>query len=175
MARHEMEQRQVILKSILGRDADSRNIEISDLTPTTISGGITRDHLIELARQNPTAVKMAEADDSKSEISLKLEQENYIPDFDFGYTYQKTGPGFRDYYMLSVGAKIPLYFWRKQKPAVEQAALERESAKEQLRTAANCPLLALNYNSHIRKAHQCSGSQFLVRHLLRETLPSYTP
>jgi outer membrane protein TolC len=58
-----------------------------------------------------------------------------IPDFSAGYTYQKTGPGFRDYYMLSLGAKIPLYFWRKQKPAVEQAVLERESAKERLRAS----------------------------------------
>ena len=100
-----------------------------------ISDQIDRDRLIELAAQNPTAVRMAEADAGKSEISLKLAQEDYIPDFNAGYTYQKTGPGFRDYYMLSLGAKIPLYFWRKQKPAVEQAALERESAKERLRAS----------------------------------------
>ena len=135
MTRQEMAQRQVTLKSILGRDLDSRNIEITDLTPTVISAGIDRDRLVELAAQNPTQVRMAEADAAKSEISLKLAQEDYIPDFSAGYTYQKTGPGFRDYYMLSLGAKIPLYFWRKQKPAVEQAALERESAKERVRAS----------------------------------------
>ena len=32
--------------------------------------------------------------------------------------------------MLTLGAKIPLYFWRKQTPAIEQAALEAESARE---------------------------------------------
>ncbi len=133
MARQESAQRQVTLKSILGRDLDSRNIEISDLAPTVISAGMDRSHLIELAAQNPTAIKIAQAEASKSEISLKLAQEDYMPDFSAGYTYQKTGPGFRDYYMLSLGAKIPLYFWRKQKPAVEQAALERESARERLR------------------------------------------
>ena len=135
MTRQEMAQRQITLKSILGRDADSRNIEISDLAPTVISAGTDRNRLVELAAQNPTEVRMAEADASKSEISLKLAQEDYIPDFSAGYTYQKTGPGFRDYYMLSLGAKIPLYFWRKQKPAVEQAALERESARERLRAS----------------------------------------
>jgi outer membrane protein TolC len=133
MARQEMAQRQVTLKSILGRDPDSRNLEISDLAPTTVSTQMDRNRLLELAAQNPTAVRMAEAEASKSDTSLKLAQEDYIPDFSLGYTYQKTGPGFRDYYMLSLGAKIPLYFWRKQKPAVEQAALERESAKERLR------------------------------------------
>jgi cobalt-zinc-cadmium efflux system outer membrane protein len=133
MAREETAQRQITLKSILGRDPDSRNIEIPNLVPTTISDRIDRDHLLDLAGQNPSQIKMAEADASKSEISLELAQEDYIPDFDAGYSYEKTGPGFRDYYMFSLGAKIPLYFWRKQKPAVEQAVLERESANERLR------------------------------------------
>jgi cobalt-zinc-cadmium efflux system outer membrane protein len=135
MSRQEMAQRQVTLKAILGRDADTRDLEVANLTPTVISYGIDRDRLIEMAAQNPTQVRMAEADASKSDISLKLAQEDYVPDFSAGYSYQKTGPGFRDYYMLSLGAKIPLYFWRKQKPAVEQAALERESAKERLRAS----------------------------------------
>jgi outer membrane protein, heavy metal efflux system len=135
MTRLEMAQRQVTLKSIIGRDLDSRNIEITDLAPTVISDRIDRDRLIELAANNPAPVRMAEADARKSDISLKLAQEDYIPDFTAGYSYQKTGPGFRDYYMLSLGAKIPLYFWRKQKPAVEQAALERESAKQRLRAS----------------------------------------
>ncbi len=133
MAREETIQRQITLKAILGRDPDSRDIEIPDLVPTTISDRIDRNYLVELAGKNPTQVKMAEANASKSEVSLKLAQQDYIPDFDAGYSYQKTGPGLRDYYMLSFGAKIPLYFWRKQTPAVEQAALERESARERLR------------------------------------------
>jgi outer membrane protein TolC len=133
MAREETIQRQITLKSILGRDPDSRNIEIPKLVPTAISDRINRDHLLALAGQNPTQVKMAEADASKGEISLQLARQDYLPDFDVGYSYEKTGPGSRDYYMFSLGAKIPLYFWRKQKPAVEQAALERESANERLR------------------------------------------
>jgi outer membrane protein TolC len=64
---------------------------------------------------------------------LKLAHQGYWPDFTVGYSYLKTGPGFRDYYILSVGAKLPLYFWRKQTPAIEQAALEAESARQQTR------------------------------------------
>lgn len=64
---------------------------------------------------------------------LVLARKGYIPDFSLGYMYQKTGPGIRDYYMLTVGAKIPLYFWRKQTPAIEQAALELASARSQIR------------------------------------------
>ena len=64
---------------------------------------------------------------------MKLAHQGYWPDFTVGYLYEKTGPGFNDYYMLSLGAKVPLYFWRKQTPAIEQAALEAESAREQVR------------------------------------------
>jgi outer membrane protein, heavy metal efflux system len=64
---------------------------------------------------------------AQSDAALAIAKRDYVPDFNVGYAYQKTGPGFRDYYMLTLGMKVPLYFWRKQTPAVEQAALEKES------------------------------------------------
>ena len=76
---------------------------------------------------------MARAMEAKSEEALKLAHQNYVPDFSVGYMYQKTGPGLRDYYMLTLGAKIPLYFWRKQTPAVEQAAFDRDAARNETR------------------------------------------
>src|SRR5262249_19111139 len=63
-----------------------------------------------------------------SAAALAVAKRDYIPDFNVGYAYQKTGPHMRDYYTLTLGMKVPLYFWRKQTPAVEQAALEKESA-----------------------------------------------
>jgi outer membrane protein, heavy metal efflux system len=133
MTRQEMGERQAALKAILGRDIDSRNIAIPEIAPTTIS--LDRAQLTELAAAGATEIRAAEAMKEKSEASLKLARADYIPDFSLGYMYQKTGPGFRDYYMLTLGAKIPLYFWRKQRPAVEQAALEREAAKDRVRAS----------------------------------------
>jgi cobalt-zinc-cadmium efflux system outer membrane protein len=72
---------------------------------------------------------------ARSDDALALARHDYIPDFSIGYMFQKTGPGLRDYYMLTLGAKVPLYFWRKQKPAVEQASLEKEAAIYQVRAA----------------------------------------
>src|SRR4029077_18102855 len=71
--------------------------------------------------------------EARSAEALKLAHRGYWPDFTVGYSYEKTGPGFRDYYMLNLGAKVPLYFWRKQTPAIEQAALEAEPAHQQTR------------------------------------------
>jgi outer membrane protein TolC len=68
--------------------------------------------------------------EDRSDAALAIARRDYIPDFNVSYAYQKRGPGFSDLYMLTLGVKVPLYFWRKQTPAVEQAALEKESVLE---------------------------------------------
>ena len=127
----EEDQGQLELKQMLGRDPDSPNIDI---------GGVEATHLdldsAEVARLSDAGSPELAADramEARSAEALKLAHQGYWPDFTVGYSYQKTGPGFRDYYMLNLGAKVPLYFWRKQTPAIEQAALEAESAREQTR------------------------------------------
>ena len=121
------------MKATLGRDPDSPDIEVGDIAPSNPdldSSALQQLPLEKLPIERSPELKMAEAMEAGSADALKLARANYYPDLSVGYAYQKTGPGLRDYYMLSLGAKIPLYFWRKQTPAVEQAALERESASE---------------------------------------------
>ncbi|MGB6552945.1 MAG: TolC family protein [Candidatus Binataceae bacterium] len=121
------------LKAMLGREQDSRDIEIADIAPTTLKLGETE--IAAAADAASPDLKMAQTALARSENALEMARHDYWPDFDVSYMYQKTGPGFADYYMLSIGAKIPLYFWRKQTPAVEQAALEKQSAQSALRAA----------------------------------------
>ena len=92
--------------------------------------------------------------------ALSLAHKGYIPDFTLGYSYEKTGPGFRDYYMLTLGAKIPLYFWRKQTPAIEQAALEVSAARSRIRAheldagaSAEDQLVAIHASGRILKIY----------------------
>lgn len=125
MNQAEFQQGQATLKAILGREQDSANIEIGEVTPTPLS--ISDSRLRDLALANSATLQQAGAMEEQSEAALAIAKRDYVPDFNVGYAYQKTGPGFHDYYMLSLGLKIPLYFWRKQTPAVEQASLEKES------------------------------------------------
>jgi cobalt-zinc-cadmium efflux system outer membrane protein len=119
------------LKAMLGREQDSRNIGIPDIEPTELKLGEAQ--IAAAADAGSPDLKLAQTALARSRNALEMARHDYWPDFDIGYAYQKTGPGFSDYYMLTVGAKIPLYFWRKQTPAVAQAALEQESARSQLR------------------------------------------
>jgi cobalt-zinc-cadmium efflux system outer membrane protein len=125
MNHEEFEQGEANLKAILGREQDSANIEIGEITPTILS--ISDRRLRELAIANSPALQQAHAMEEQSDAALAIAKRDYVPDFNVGYAYQKTGPGFRDYYMLSLGVKVPLYFWRKQTPAIEQASLQKES------------------------------------------------
>ena len=121
----EFQQGQVSLKAILGREQESPNIEIGDIRPTIIA--VSDSQLRQLALAKSPTLQQANAMEGQSDAALAIAKHDYVPDFNVGYAYQKTGPEFRDYYMLTLGMKVPLYFWRKQTPAVEQAALEKES------------------------------------------------
>jgi outer membrane protein, heavy metal efflux system len=129
MHHQEEDQEQLDLKQLLGRDPDSRNIEIGDIEVTHLQ--IDSSQLTSLASSGSPDLAANRAMEARSAEALKLAHQGYWPDFTVGYTYEKTGPKFRDYYMLNLGAKVPLYFWRKQTPAIEQAALEAESARQQ--------------------------------------------
>ncbi len=129
--REELGQGQAALKALLGREIDSRDLEVGEVAPSRFA--IAPERLRELVKEHAPEILRLRALEARGRTSLKLARADYVPDFSVGYMYQKTGPGFRDYYMLTLGAKIPLYFWRKQRPAVEQATLERETARHQLR------------------------------------------
>jgi outer membrane protein TolC len=131
MHRQEEDQEQIELKQLLGRDSDSPNIAIGDIEMTGLQ--LDSSRIGELAATGSPELGASRAMEARGAETLKLAHQGYWPDFTVGYSYEKTGPGFRDYYMLNLGAKVPLYFWRKQTPAIEQAALEAASAREQTR------------------------------------------
>lgn len=124
-------QHQAVLKAILGRDVDSHNVEIGEVEPSVLR--LSASELRQLAGSASPEVQMEQSLEQRNEQALKLAHKGYIPDFSVGYMFQRTGPGRRDYYVLTLGAKIPLYFWRRQTPAIEQAALELGAVRAQLR------------------------------------------
>lgn len=126
MSRADFQAGEANLKAVLGREQDSADIAIDDVKPGALP--LNDQRLRELAIDNSPDLRQATEMEQSSDAALEIARRNYVPDFNVGYAYQKTGPGFRDYYMLTLGATIPLYFWRKQTPAVEQAALEKESS-----------------------------------------------
>ena len=131
MHHQEEDQEQIQLKQLLGRDPDAPNIAIGDIPATHLE--IDSLQIAQLVGSRSPDLAADRAMEARGAEALKLAHQGYWPDFTIGYSYEKTGPGFRDYYMLNLGAKVPLYFWRKQTPAIAQAALEADSARQQTR------------------------------------------
>ena len=154
----EMQQRQGDLKAALGRDLNSPNVVVANVERTRVD--LSDLQLGQAVRDHSTDVRMDRAAAERSEKALSLARKGYIPDFTLGYAYQKTGVGIPDYFMLTVGSRIPLYFWRKQTPAIEQAALELSAARSQVRAheldagaSAENELVAIRTSDRILKIY----------------------
>ena len=78
------------------------------------------EELTELARANSPTLKVQEREIDRRQYSLELAKKEYFPDFTFGFTYLQR-EGNPEMYGVEAKARLPLYFWRKQKPEVDAA------------------------------------------------------
>ncbi len=63
-------------------------------------------------------------------VGIERSKKEYRPDFNFSFQWQKNGAPFADYYMATAEVKVPLYFWRKQRLGVEEAAARFQEARQ---------------------------------------------
>ena len=118
---------QAQLKQILNRVPDAPDVAAGELTLTDLP--YSSDELLARVRgQNPDVTAKQEAVNHQS-LQVELAHKDFLPDFNVQYMWQHTGPDFRDYYMLTVGARIPIHRSRKQKPEVFQAVEELNSSR----------------------------------------------
>lgn len=71
-----------------------------------------------------------------SDSSVALAHKDLTPDFTVGYMYQRTGPGFPDYYQWTLGWSLPIHRSRHQQEALAQAVAEHAAAQEGFAAAA---------------------------------------
>ena len=80
------------------------------------------DDLLRLAQENAPRIRGRQEMLDSNAFALNLARKEYLPDFGASVHYQKTGSFYPDYYMATFEVKVPLYFWRKQRLGVEEAA-----------------------------------------------------
>lgn len=120
------------IKSILNRQQDSPlgNPEDIEKTPLTL----TSEEVSKLTMENAPILSMKERQIAKDEEALNLAQKQLYPDFVIGASpgiMGRQGNGVDGIWEVSLGLRVPLYFWRKQKPGIEEAALELKGAQEE--------------------------------------------
>ncbi len=121
---HHQEHRslQAKLKQLLNRLPNQPDIIPDDLTETPVH--VSVDELLDTVRnQNPEIHGQQEMIRGKS-LQLEIAHKDFYPDFNVQYMWQHTAEQYRDYYMLTLGVRIPVHGSRKQWPEVEQAVEE---------------------------------------------------
>jgi cobalt-zinc-cadmium efflux system outer membrane protein len=121
---------QAQIKELLNRPQTSPDIETADLPETPLAQ--TYDELLAAsATQNPDiagAKQMVE----KQKLQVDLAHEDFYPDFNVQYMWQRTDPAqYRAYFMLSVGVQVPIYRSRKQRPELAQAEAQLAQSRSE--------------------------------------------
>ncbi|MEW6442650.1 MAG: TolC family protein [bacterium] len=104
--------------SPLGRPAEVRKADFP----------FSLEQLQQLALGNDPGLKMREREIERSRYGVELARREFYPDFSVGFTYfnREEMP---EMYGLMAGVKVPLYFWRKQRPELEAARAELAGAE----------------------------------------------
>jgi outer membrane protein, heavy metal efflux system len=124
-----MESQQAQMKKILNRPPDAPEVDTDDLTETPLS--YTSDELLARVRtQNPDVTGRQEMV-RKQSLQVEAARKDRYPDFSLQYMWQHTAPQFRDYYMLTFSAKLPIYRKRKLDPELAQATEELSQSRRE--------------------------------------------
>jgi len=115
------------INTLLNRPPDEALGPPDEIQQSSFPSQLTK--LYQQARQHSPALRAQEHRVSRAAAALNLSRKGYRPDFRFGFEWQHTGPMFRDYYVAAFEAKIPVYFWRKQRFAVEESASKLAEAR----------------------------------------------
>lgn len=122
--------------SVLSRESDVAQARINTLVyrlPETPLGRLpelarpkfawTMDQLFERTAANNPRARMNRKEIDLGELQVALAKKSFYPDFEVGFSYfnRRDMP---EMYGVMFRAKIPLYFWRKQRPELESTTSE---------------------------------------------------
>ena len=117
------------INSLLYRDPDFPIGKTEEVKPQGFP--YTLAELNELAVATNPSLKAQKRKIDREQYGIELAEKDFYPDFTVRVNYQNR-PEMPDMYGVSVGVKIPLYFWQKQRPALAEAAASKAAEQKRL-------------------------------------------
>src|SRR4030066_338030 len=119
------------IRSILNRPPDSPLVkpEVVEKSPFIL----TAEELYKLTEEKAPLLKVKENLIDRQEEALKLAKREYYPDFALGVAPAVMGMesgGVEGAWEVTLGVKVPLYFYRKQRFGVQEAVSQLQAARE---------------------------------------------
>lgn len=118
--------REAEINSLLNRTPGTQLGRPQDLAPVTLAA--TRQDLIASARENAPMLLRDEKMIQRSEIAVNRARKEFYPDVTLNAGYYNMGR-MPDMYMFRADIKVPLYFFRKQRPGVTEQASQLAGAR----------------------------------------------
>jgi len=153
-----MHSQQALLRKLLNRPPGSPDISTEPLVETQLV--YTSDELLaKVKTENPEVAGQQETV-KKQSLQVEIARKDRYPDFSVQYMWQHTAEPFRDYYMLSLSARIPIYRRRKLNPEMTQAVEELNRSRRE-------------YESQIQTAYFDVRNQYLAAETASQMLKIY--
>jgi len=153
-----MDTQQALLRKLLNRPPDTPGVSTEQLVETPLR--YTSDELLAKVRtENPEVTGQQEMV-KKQSLQVEIARKDRYPDFNVQYMWQHTAQQFRDYYMLSFSARIPIYRRRKLNPEMNQAVEELNRSRRE-------------YESQVQTAYFDVRNQYIAAETASQVLKIY--
>ncbi len=110
------------LRKLLNRAPEAPEISAGRMVETPLH--YTAEELLAKVRTENPAVASQRETVKRQSLGVEMARKDRFPDFNVQYAWQHTSEQFRDYYMLSFSARLPIYRSRKLDPEMAQATEE---------------------------------------------------
>ena len=103
-----------------------------EIQPTAFS--VPLEELLKSSADSPRVRAQQKLVDARA-VGINRSLKDFRPDFGVALQWQHTGSNFPDYYMATVNVKIPIYYARKQRYALEESYSRLNEAKQNYQAA----------------------------------------
>jgi cobalt-zinc-cadmium efflux system outer membrane protein len=104
----------------------------AEIRPSSFA--VPLDELLKATTDSPRVRAEQKMVDARA-VGINRSLKDFRPDFGVNLQWQHTGSNFPDYYMATVEVKIPIYYARKQRYALEESYSRLNEAKQNYRAA----------------------------------------
>jgi cobalt-zinc-cadmium efflux system outer membrane protein len=156
--REVMQMQEALLRKVLNRKPDSPDITAEMLVETPLPTPV-EELLAKVRTGNPDVAAQQETVNRQS-LQVEVARKDRYPDFNVQYMWQHTAGPFRDYYMATVGVRLPIYRSRKLNPEMTQAVEELNQSRRE-------------YEAQVQAAVFGVRSQYIAAQTASEMLKIY--
>ena len=116
------------MNTLLYRAPDTPIDSVPELSKPRPIGSL--DDLYRKAAASNPLVRMSRKEIERGELGVALAKKSFYPDFEVGFSYynRRDSP---EMFGVMLKAKVPLYFWRRQRPELESAAAGLVSSRHE--------------------------------------------